>query len=175
MKNFLEKIPLSPMHSTNPATHDRRMQSNSLERRSGTERRNRSLRAYWHGAKNPRRRAGRRATDAIFPIIDWHSPRVFAWVAGILILCGCDGIMTVMLISNGAVEVNPFMALFLPHALGWFAAVKLALTSIGTLVLVACSRMKLFRAIPVEVFLALIFLAYVVLVCYELRMLERLH
>ena len=163
------------MHSAKVSTHDSVMQSNSIERRSGIERRNRSLSAYWHGARNPRRRAGRRAADTVFPIIDWHSPRVFAWVAGILILCGCDGVMTVMLISNGAVEVNPFMALFVPHSLGWFAAVKLSLTSIGTVILVACSRMKLFRAIPVEIFLALIFLAYVVLVCYELKLLEQLH
>jgi hypothetical protein len=143
-----------------------------MERRSGVERRQHSLRAYWHGAKAPRRRAGRRATDSYYPIIDWHSPRVFAWVMAILMLCVSDGVLTVFLISNGAVEVNPFMAMFVPHRLGLFAAVKLSLTSFGTLVLVACSRMKLFRAIPGEVFLGAIFLAYFVLVMYELRLIE---
>jgi hypothetical protein len=148
------------------------MHSTLTERRSGAERRHHSLRAYWHGAKAPRRRAGRRATDSYYPIIDWHSPRVFAWVMAILMLCVSDGVLTVLLISNGAVEVNPFMAMFVPHQLGWFAAVKLSLTSFGTLVLVACSRMKLFRAIPGEVFLGAIFLAYFVLVVYELRLIE---
>ena len=150
------------------------MQTIQIERRSGSERRRRTLSAYWHGAKSPRRRAGRRASDVIYPIIDWHSPRVFAWVMAILTLCVCDGVLTVSLISHGAVEVNPVMALFVPHQLGWFAAVKLTLTSLGTLVLVACSRMKLFRAIPGEAILAAICAGYLALVAYELRLLERI-
>jgi hypothetical protein len=151
------------------------MHSTVAERRSGAERRRHSLRAYWHGARTPRRRAGRRATDAIYPIIDWHSARVFAWVMAILTLCVCDGVLTVFLLSNGAVELNPFMALFVPHQLGWFAAIKLSLTSLGTFVLVACSRMKLFRAIPGELLLAAIFVTYFVLVLYELRLVEHVH
>jgi hypothetical protein len=150
------------------------MSSVSFERRAGTDRRNRSLAAYWHGALNPRRRTGRRESDSFYPIIDWHPPRVFALVFAILLLCACDGVLTVMLISRGAVEVNPFMALFVPHSLGWFAAVKLGLTSAGSLVLVACSRMKLFRAIPGEALLVVIFLAYLVLVIYELELLAQI-
>jgi hypothetical protein len=149
------------------------MHSTFAERRSGIDRRHHSLRAYWRGARTPRRRAGRRAADAIYPIIDWHSPRVFAWVIAILMLCVSDGVLTVFLISHGAVEVNPLMALFVPHQLGWFAAIKLSLTSLGTLVLVACSRMTLFRAIPGESLLAAIFVAYFVLVIYELGLVER--
>jgi len=91
---------------------------------------------------------------------------------GILTLCVADGVLTVFLISHGAVEANPFMALFVPHNLGWFAAVKLTLTSVGSLVLVACSRMKLFRAIPGEAFLAAIFVGYSVLIAYELRLIR---
>jgi hypothetical protein len=151
------------------------MHSTFIERRSGIERRRLTFGAYWRGARTPRRRAGRRATDAYYPIIDWHSPRVFAWVMAILMLCVADGVLTVMLLQNGAVEVNPFMAMFVPHSLGWFAVVKLSLTSFGTMVLVACSRMKLFRAIRGEWLLGLIFLAYFVLVVYELKLLERAH
>ena len=147
----------------------------SPERRQGGERRVHSLAAYWHGARNPRRRAGRRAADATYPIIDWHSPRIFALVMAILLLCVCDGVLTVILIANGAVEINPFMAKFVPHSLGWFAAVKLSLTALGVAVLAACSRMKLFRAVPGEVFLWLILAGYAVLVGHELRMLESAH
>jgi Domain of unknown function (DUF5658) len=150
------------------------MQATVVERRSGIERRHHSLLAYWRGARTPRRRAGRRAADSFYPIIDWHSPRVFAWVMAILTLCVSDGVLTIFLISNGAVEMNPFMALFVPHHLGWFAAVKLSLTSLGTLVLVVCSGMKLFRAIPGEVLLGAIFLGYLALVLYELRLIEHI-
>ena len=150
------------------------MHDETPERRSGTERRDRTLRAYWHGSLRPRRRAGRRATDAVYPIIDWHSPRVFALVLAILLLCAADGTLTVVLLAKGAVEVNPVMAWFVPHSLGWFAAVKLALTALGVAVLVACSRMKLFRAVSGEVLLALVLAGYVVLVGYELVLLGQI-
>jgi hypothetical protein len=150
------------------------MQSAFVERRSGVDRRSRTLKAYWHGARNPRRLGGRRVGDAYYPIVDWHSPRVFATVFAILSLCVCDGVLTVLLISHGAVEVNPFMALFVPNSLGWFAAVKLGLTSVGSLVLVACSRMKLFRTISGEVVLGVIFLAYLTLVAYELGLIDQI-
>lgn len=151
------------------------MHKESAERRSGTERRDRTLRAYWHGSLQPRRRAGRRAADAAYPIIDWHSPRVFALVVGILLLCVADGTLTVMLLEDGAEEMNPVMAWFVPHSLGWFAAVKLALTAVGVAVLVACSRMKLFRAVSGEILLALVLAGYAILVGYELLLLGQVH
>jgi Domain of unknown function (DUF5658) len=151
------------------------MYQSFTERRSGTERRDRTLAAYWHGARNPRRRAGRRSADATYPIIDWHSPRIFAWGVAILALCAADGVLTVMLIANGAIEVNPFMARFVPHSLEWFAAVKLSLTGIGVAVLAACSRMKLFRgALTGETLLVLVLAGYAVLVGYELQLLKQI-
>lgn len=142
------------------------------ERRSGIERRQLSITAYWRGALNPRRRAGRRASDRIYTIIDWHSPRVLALVLLILGLSALDGVLTVMLLSLGANEVNPVMALFVPHNLGWFAAVKLGLTSLGAAILVACARMTLFRLFPGEVLLYLVAAGYMALVTYELYLLE---
>lgn len=132
------------------------------------------MRAYWQGARNPRRRAWRRASDATYPIIDWHSARVFAMVLGILLLCVSDGVLTVVLLNNGAVEANPFMAKFVPHSLGWFATVKLLLTAAGVAVLAACSQMKFFRAVRGEVLLAAVLAGYVVLITYELRLLDAL-
>lgn len=142
------------------------------ERRSGVERRHHSVAAYWRGALNPRRRAGRRTTDHNYAIIDWHSPRVLALVMLILGLSTLDGVLTLLLMTQGANEVNPLMALFVPHNLGWFAFVKLGLTSLGAAVLVACARMKLFRLFPGELLLYLVVACYVVLVGYELFLLE---
>jgi hypothetical protein len=142
------------------------------ERRSGIERRQLTLKAFLRGALNPRRRAGRRATDRAYAIIDWHSPRVLALVMLILGLSTLDGVLTLLLLTQGANEVNPLMALFVPHDLGWFAAIKLGLTSLGAAVLVACARMKLFRLFPGEVLLYLVVAGYVALVAYELVLLE---
>jgi hypothetical protein len=143
-----------------------------FERRSGIERREMTFAAYWHGARNPRRRAGRRATDAHYPIIDWHSPRLFIPVFMILALCVLDGVLTVVLMKHGANEINPVMALFLPHDLLGFALVKLTLTSLGVGVLVACSRMRLFRTIPGELLMYAVLGTYVWLIAHELRLLE---
>jgi hypothetical protein len=145
---------------------------NKVERRSGIERRQRIVAAYWHGGLRPRRRSGRRASDIHYPIIDWYPPRLLAPVLAILGLCILDGLLTVMLMTHGAVELNPVMAMFLPHDLGWFAATKLGLTSMGVFVLVACSHMRLFRTVPGEVLVYLVLAGYACLITYELKLLE---
>lgn len=142
-----------------------------IERRSGLERRQTTVAAYWRGAWQPRRRSGRRASDQ-YAIIDWHSPRVLALALTALALCVADGVLTVVLLAHGASEINPVMALFVPHDLGMFAAVKLTLTAVGLCVLVACSRMRLFRAVPGEAFLYVVAGGYIALVIYELEMLS---
>ena len=148
------------------------MEYSLQERRRQPDRRARTLAAYWHGARNPRRRAGRRETDRYYPIIDWHSSRVFALILLILVLCIADGVLTVVLMSHGAVEANPIMALLVPDRLGWFAAVKLLLTANGMVVLAVCSRMLVFRSIPGESLLYVVLAGYVALIAYELRMYE---
>ena len=148
------------------------MSATEIDRRSGSERRSTTFAAYWHGARNPRRRDGRRATDRHYPIVDWYSPRLLIPVFTILVLCVLDGLLTVTLMKHGAAEMNPVMALFLPHNLYWFAFVKLALTGMGLCVLVACSRMKLFRRIPGEALVYVVLGAYLWLIAYELRMLD---
>lgn len=130
-----------------------------------------TLAAYWHGARNPRRRGGRRADDQR-AMIDWHSPRLLIPVLSILGLCVLDGVCTVMLMTHGARELNPVMAWFLPHNLPWFAAMKLALTGGGLCVLVACSRMRLFRRLSGEAIVYAVLALYVWLLAYEFRLLE---
>lgn len=163
---------VAPSHCTASTPEESGVSARELDRRSGAERRNMTFAAYWHGARNPRRRAGRRASDTLYPIVDWHSPRLLIPVLTILALCVLDGMLTIVLMKHGADELNPVMALFLPNKLLWFALVKLALTSVGVCVLVACSRMRVFRRIPGEVFVYAVLGAYVWLITYELRMLE---
>lgn len=147
------------------------LSATELDRRRGIERRTMTFAAYWHGARYPRRRAGRRATDHR-AVIDWHSPRLLVPVFSILGLCTLDAWLTVMLMRHGAAELNPVMALFLPHNLVSFALTKLALTGGGLCVLVACSRMRLFRTIRGEVVVYAVLGVYVWLIAHELRMLE---
>jgi hypothetical protein len=145
------------------------------ERRKPVDRRRNGLAAVWHGARFPRRRGGRRATDRVYAIVDWHSPRVLAAVIAIMGLCALDAILTLVLMSHGAEEINPFLAPLLPDRLGWFALVKFTLTGIGVCVLVVCSRMKLFRAVHGEWVLYAMLLCYVALFGYQLRLLQLVH
>ena len=147
------------------------MSAAELDRRSGVERRTTTFAAYWHGARNPRRRAGRRASDHR-AVIDWHSPRLLIPVFAIICLCAIDAGLTVMLMTRGAIELNPIMALFLPHNLVGFAFTKLALTGLGLCVLVACSRMRFFHGIRGEAIVYAVLGIYVWLIAYELRLLE---
>ena len=148
------------------------LSAQEFDRRSGSERRNTTFAAYWHGARNPRRRGGRREADLRYAVVDWYSARLLIPVLTILALCVLDGVLTVMLMRQGAYELNPVMALFLPHNLLAFALTKLALTGAGLCILVACSRMQLFRKIPGELFVYAVLGIYLCLVAYELRMLE---
>jgi hypothetical protein len=148
------------------------LSAREFDRRSGSERRNTTFAAYWHGARNPRRRGGRREADLRYAVIDWYSARLLIPVLAILGLCVLDGMLTVMLMRQGAYELNPVMALFLPHNLLGFALVKLTLTGAGLCILVACSRMQLFRKIPGELIVYAVLGIYMCLVAYELRMLE---
>lgn len=141
------------------------------ERRSSAERRRPSLSSYWIGGMRPRRRDGRRRDDRIYPVIDWHQPRVLVPALVIFFLCVADAFLTVTLIHHGAIEANPFMAVLLEQDVHSFAWTKILLTAIGTLVLVACSRMRLFRLLPGEVLLYVVAGGYIALIVYELHLL----
>ncbi len=151
------------------------MQHVGMERRASDERRSFTLAAYMWGGLNPRRFKPRRATDRTYPIIDWHAPRIFAAALAILGLCVADGVMTILLMSQGAVELNPFMALFLPDNLAEFAAMKLLLTAAGVMVLTACSQMRLLRVIPAEGVLYALLVSYLLLVRYEWVLLQGIY
>ena len=145
--------------------------SREAERRAQGERRRPTLASYWLGSLRPRRRAGRRAEDRFYPVIDWHEPRLLIPALIIFFLSVADAFLTLTLIHHGAVEANPVMAALLGLDVRGFAGFKLLVTALGTLVLVACARMRMFRRLPGEVFLYLIAAGYVVLIAHELRML----
>ena len=146
--------------------------STVTERRSGVDRRRRTLLLTlglrWPGVQPVRRRAGRRASDQLYPIVDLHSPRILAVALGIMVLCCCDALMTIELLDRGAVEANPAMALAMQAGMGWFGAIKLLLTATGVVVLVAVSSMRLFRKVPGEAALHGLLLCYLLLIGYEL-------
>ena len=119
-----------------------------VERRSADRRCSR-LRSMLSGAAlNGRRRAGRRSGDAHVHYVDLYDERLFAIVMGIFLLCCLDAFFTLILISNGAVEMNIFMDWLIQRDIQVFAAVKMLITSLALIVLGAFVCALAFAAIP---------------------------
>lgn len=147
----------------------------TVERRqSHRDRRARLWHALLYGGMNPRRRTGRRVGDFDRPIIDWHSPWLLASSILILLLCVADGFLTLQLLAGGAIEANPFMALYVYGDAQRFAIVKLALTGAGVVTLVALARFSVFRLMRAQVLVHTVLIAYLALVAYEFLLLDRM-
>ena len=99
--------------------------------------------------------------------IDWHEPYLLFLSVTILLLSVVDAFLTVTLITGGAREVNPLIDFVLRVRPEAFAAIKMALTGTGVLVLVAVARARLFRVMRAGMVLQGVFVAYVALIAYE--------
>jgi hypothetical protein len=137
-----------------------------VDRRSGVDRRRLTLGSFLRGGITPRRRNGRRAGEHHLPI-DWHEPYLLFLSLTILLLSVADAFLTLTLIMGGATEANPLLAFILRDHPELFAVVKMGLTGVGVLVLVAVARSRLFRIMRVGFVLQGLFVAYVALIAYE--------
>jgi hypothetical protein len=140
--------------------------ANAERRHRGPDRRHLTLRSFLKGGITPRRRSGRRADEQHLPI-DWHEPYLLFLSMMILLLSVADAFLTITLITAGAQEANPLLAFILEDHPELFAALKMALTGSGVLVLVAVARTRLFQIMRVGLVLQGVFVAYVALIAYE--------
>jgi len=138
------------------------------ERRRDGDRRHSLLWSLLYGGFRPRRRSGRRVEDQHRPIVDWHDPALLFSAFGLLMLCVCDGALTLALLAHGANEANPVMDLVVNGDMTRFALVKLALTASGLLILVSLARFTVFRMFRASVLVHAALAGYAILVCYEL-------
>jgi len=130
------------------------------------ERRSITLRTFLQSLFTPRRRSGRRARDQDLPV-DLHEPYLLFLSIVMLILSVADAFLTVTLMTDGAQETNPLLAFVLNEHPRLFAVVKIALTGLGVVVLVALSRTRLFKIVRAAAFLQGLAVAYFALVAYE--------
>lgn len=144
-----------------------------FEDRRRDDRRRISLRTFVQGGLKPRRRAGRRAEDHT-SVVDWHSPHLLVLSVTILLLSVADAFLTLTLIGLGATEANPFLAFILEEHPQAFAAIKLGLTGMGILLLVAVARARVFRVMRAATLLHGVAVGYLALIVYEWWMLNTL-
>jgi hypothetical protein len=143
------------------------------ERRLRTERRRSVLRALWRGNFARRRLAPRRSSERHAVVTDWFHPQWLAVSILILLLCGADALLTLTLISSGAVEINPLMDPLVSGTGQSFASWKFALTSMGVVILTLLARLQVFGR-TVGTILYIVLGMYSVLVGYELFLLRNI-
>jgi hypothetical protein len=147
----------------------------SEERRRRPDRRRRVWWAVLYGSFRPRRRRpARRVEDARYHGLDWHGAHLWAVSIAILTFSVADAFLTVNLMSRGAIEVNPLMAAVVGRNVAVFAALKAGVTGLCVMLMVFLARYRFMRLVRVEVILYCVLGAYVLLICHEIGMLQKL-
>jgi hypothetical protein len=154
--------PTSAVSRKNPA-RDRRVPS---------ERRLSILGALWQSSFARRRLGPRRGADRHPVMTDWFHPQWLATAMVILILSCVDALLTLSLISRGAVEINPLMEPLVRGSGHGFAFWKLGLTSLGVVVLTMTARLRIFGGIAVGSLLYMVLAIYLLVVAYEFSLLR---
>lgn len=121
-----------------------------------------------HGLRGRRRRF-RRDADSANPqlSLDWHAPKLLVLTIGIMLLCLADAHNTLQLIKAGAEEMNLVMEYLLSRGTLPFVWVKLGLTALSLVVLVAYQHVAVVGPFRVRHVLYSILLLYLALVSYE--------
>ncbi len=142
-----------------------------IERRSGRDRRNRTM---WRKAVltvSGQRKHARRAEDRANYYVDHYNIRWMAVTITIMVLCCLDALFTLNLIQQGiAIEANPFMRGLIEHDLRLFFLTKYVLTVVGVLVLLTHKNFYVFRRVKVGHILLGFLVMYALLIKYELML-----
>ncbi len=163
--------PVNP--SVNPSVNQQ-LQWDGVNRRENEERRTYSLKTLTRAFSSPRRFNGRRSSDRRFPVLDRFESGVGFLAIGLMILSVMDSIFTLTLIANGGTEVNPFMNWLLQINVALFVGVKMFLTAIAAILLVAMGNVLVFRRFRARSILAGAVGLYCGLIVYELGLLSLL-
>ena len=116
------------------------------DRRSGQDRRQKSnflsSSAFFAG----RRKSLRRREDCRSVVtLDWYQPTLFIAVIIVLSLSLMDGVLTLVLIHKGAVELNPVMRFYLALGPTIFVLAKYGITALAVTILVVLEAMLAVR------------------------------
>ncbi len=147
----------------------------NLDRRSGRDRRSRPRFSGIKPLLSGKREHARRRTDKNSMVyFDRYNPVTRWFVVSILVLSVVDAFLTVMLIRNGAVELNPVMAYYLTMGTQAFILVKYALTSLSVFILLVYSSVVLRGSrIHLRSVFPLIITAFASVVVWELYLMVR--
>ena len=140
----------------------------------GTDRRNHSL-STLHGALfKYRRRESRREGEHIDSYVDWYGHWTLIAIITVILLCCTDAFLTIVLLDNGAVEMNILMDWLIQRDIRSFAVVKMGVTGLALLVLVMHLNFRVYKVIAVRYLIFALVPMYSLLIAHELNMLSQL-
>lgn len=143
--------------------------------RDGIDRRQNKYRSFIYSIFKRRRKIHRRDGDRCRNLyVDIHEPHVFFIFSLTIFFCVTDAILTLIIISHGGEELNPFMEYLMAYDLNYFFWVKFTITSFGMLFLVIHKFFVFFRFITGYHIFYFIFLMYLVLMMYEMYLLKKI-
>ena len=141
------------------------------ERRTGTDRRAYSLSTLHKCAVAPRRMLGRRSADRRDALLDRFDSGVVTLAIALVIFSILDSVFTLILISRGGTEVNPFMNALLQHSVWAFVGFKMLLTCIPAILLTATGNLRVLGRYRARSILAALVGGYLALMGYHLNLL----
>jgi hypothetical protein len=146
--------------------------SNMCARVNTQDRRKNSARTAWHSLYRNRRKAVRRASDAVINVyLDKHEPWLIYLAVGALFLSASDAYFTLALLQHGSYEMNPVMDYFIQKDSRLFFLVKFAMTACCVLFVLVHKNFRFLKIFKGSHVLLSSFALYSVLICYELGML----
>lgn len=143
-----------------------------VNRRFSDDRRSYSVTTLYSCLTSPRRFRGRRSSDRRFAVMDKFDSGIGFMALGLMFLSIMDSVFTLTLIAAGGTEVNPFMNWLLGHSLFAFVGVKMVLTAVPALILVATGNLLVFGYIRARSILAAMVGMYAGLIFYEIALLK---
>ena len=144
--------------------------STMLERRCGSDRRESNMSIHIVHWTRGRRERARRAEDRKKPhAIDRFGSKIMAAMLFCICLSLLDAILTLFLISRGAVEINPVMAYFLDCGVFVFFMVKYVFTCAGLFIILIYKNCYLFGTmVQAKVLFVAIAIPYLCVINWEL-------
>lgn len=140
-------------------------------RATRVDRRRYSFETLRRSVVDPRRFGARRREDRRFPMLDRFDAGMLAMAVALLGFSILDSLFTLILLSRGGSELNPFMNWVLGYGVWAFTAVKMTLTAVPAVLLVATGNLRLF-GMRARSMLAVLVGLYAGLIVYELMLLS---
>ena len=149
-------------------------QSHDIKREESVDRRSHTFKTFYYSMFMRRRHGHRRDADNLTShYVDFHEPKYLYIALAILALSCTDIIFTLILLNNGAHEANPVMQFFMNINTETFIAVKIFMTVVGVLLLIAHRNFWLLKnTIRTETVLFATLIIYMLLINYELVLLS---